>query len=112
MNNNKTHSSGACAGLLGCLSSVGNDCHGSHHTHCMPWAGMQGYSCAVLTHVHCMHIAIIIIIIIIIIIFIIIILTIITTILIAIIIIIIPCKPYLSASAPRLTLWGGGKENE
>jgi cobalamin biosynthesis Mg chelatase CobN len=26
-----------------------------------------------------------------------------------IIIIIIPCKPYLSASAPRLTLWGGGK---
>jgi hypothetical protein len=25
-----------------------------------------------------------------------------------IIIIIIPCKPYLSASAPRLTLWGGG----
>jgi hypothetical protein len=25
------------------------------------------------------------------------------------IIIIIPCKPYLSASAPRLTLWGGGK---
>jgi hypothetical protein len=23
--------------------------------------------------------------------------------------IIIPCKPYLSASAPRLTLWGGGK---
>jgi SpoVK/Ycf46/Vps4 family AAA+-type ATPase len=26
-----------------------------------------------------------------------------------VIIIIIPCKPYLSASAPRLTLWGGGK---
>jgi hypothetical protein len=26
-----------------------------------------------------------------------------------IIIIIIPCKPCLSASAPRLTLWGGGK---
>jgi hypothetical protein len=30
-------------------------------------------------------------------------------IIIIIIIITIPCKPYLSASAPRLTLWGGGK---
>jgi hypothetical protein len=26
-----------------------------------------------------------------------------------IIIIINPCKPYLTASAPRLTHWGGGK---
>jgi hypothetical protein len=30
-------------------------------------------------------------------------------IIIIIIIITILCKPYLSASAPRLTLWGGGK---
>jgi hypothetical protein len=31
------------------------------------------------------------------------------SIIIIIIIIINPCKPYLTASAPRLTHWGGGK---